>query len=133
MSNDKGDNEKEYDLGESVDSFRSAGSQITTGVEHLWYGLQTTIDNLGIYAKGVVFFGLWFGGNWMYNRISTPLIDAITELLNDLPLGFILSPVFGLADASTIPYYIQVLGFLLGVVITQNRLHTGDLSELRSN
>lgn len=128
--NSDGDGNEEGYIDESVNSFRSAGSQITDGLEHLWYGLQTTIDDLSIYAKGIVFFGLWFGGNWVYNRISTPLIDATTELLTDVPLGFIIGPVFGLADASAIPYYIQVLGILLGVVITQNRLHTRRLKQV---
>lgn len=126
------DDSDDYDVWESVERFRGAGNNLNEGFEHLYYGAKNKVKDLPTVVNAVIMLFLWFGGNWVYNRIKTPVLNGIKSVAEAIPAEFLISPAFGLAQVISIPIWAQALGMLVGVIIAQNRIHTQKLKAIKS-
>lgn len=124
------DDNSDYELSESVNRLRGAGANFNEAIEHLYYGTKNEVKNLHPGFQVGIAVVMWFGGNWVYNRIKAPVLDALTDIMAAIPAKFLISPRFGLTEAVSMPVWVQLLGMLSGVIITQNRLHTRKLKKI---
>lgn len=124
------DDNNDYDLSESVDRFRGAGANLSEAIQHLYFGTKNEVKDLHPGFQAGIAVAMWFSGNWVYNRIKTPVLEVITTTADAIPSKSLMSPAFGLAEAIPIPIWVQLLGMLSGVIIAQNRIHTQKLKEI---
>lgn len=126
------DDSDDYDLSESWTRFRGAGTDINQGITHLYYGIKQKITNQHPFVQLGITAILWFGGNWVYNRIKKPIIDGVIGVTEAIPAEYLASPAFGLANAVSFPFWVQLLGILSGAIIAQNRTHTRKLKRIEN-
>lgn len=131
MSDDNADSE-DYRLSESVSRFRGAGTNISEGVEHLYYGGKRKVKAQHPTVQLSIAGVMWFGGNWVYNRIKTPILDFLGTVADAVPAELVTSPALGIAGVLSMPIYVQLLGILSGVIVAQNRMHTQKLKEIEN-
>lgn len=131
MSDDSTDS-SDYELSESVSRFRGAGTNISEGVEHLYYGGKQKVKAQHPTIQVSIAVVMWFGGNWVYNRIKTPVLHFLAAVADAIPAEFLTTPAFGIAGVLSMPMYVQLLGILSGVIIAQNRTHTQKLKEIEN-
>lgn len=127
-----GDDSDDYELSESVSRFRGAGINISEGVEHLYYGGKQKVKDQHPLIQLSIAGVMWFGGNWVYNRIKTPILDLLEAVADAIPAEFLTTPAFGIAGVLSMPMYVQLLGILSGVIIAQNRTHTQKLKQIEN-
>lgn len=125
-----GDDNNDYKISESVNRLRGAGANFNEAIEHLYYGTKNEVKNLHPGFQVGIAVVMWFGGNWVYNRVKASVLDALTDIVAAIPAKFLLSPGFGLTEAVSMPVWVQLLGMLSGILITQNRLHTRKLKKI---
>lgn len=125
-----GDDSDDYDLSESFRRFRGAGTDISVGFTHLYYGTKRRVTNQHPVVQLGITAILWFGGNWIYNRIKTPVFDTATAIVDAVPAEFLVSSPFGIVDSMSFPLWAQALGILSGIIVAQNRTHTRKLKRM---
>lgn len=81
------DDTEDYDIGESIRSFRRAGSKVLKGLAHLYHGGKARIENQHVVVQVVIGIGMWFAGNWVYDRIAPQLSMRSPERLRAFPLN----------------------------------------------
>lgn len=124
------DDNDDYDLSKSIDGLRGAGANLNEAIEHLYYGTRKKVKDLHPVLQIGIAVVVWFGGNWIYNRVKTPVLDVTIDVVEAIPAKSLIAPAFGLAEAVAIPVWVQLLGMLSGIILTQNRIHTQKLKEI---
>lgn len=127
---DTEDDDSEYSLAEARQSLREAWDSAGKSVAHTYHGIKNWYAELPLSFQLGIAVSTWFVTNWVYNRVSTPVLGLATAVASAVPVRTILSPFFGLSGYLSISIETQLLGVLIGLVVAQNRLHTRKLNKL---
>lgn len=127
---DTASRDSEYSLAEARESFREAWSSVGDSLAHSYYGLKNWYATLPLFLQLAIATVVWFVTNWIYNRISGPVLDLATTAASAIPVEMLLSPFFGLTGYLGVSVETQLLGVLIGLVVAQNRLQTRKLNDL---
>lgn len=127
------DDTDDYDVDESIRSFRRAASRVTEGVAHLYHGGKDRIGDQPTVVQIPLTAGLWFAGNWVYNRIAPPIIDLLTHALTNAPTESTFTLIVGLFTGDLALSTAQLLGLSTSAILGYNKLQTRKLKSIESN
>lgn len=130
--NTEDDDTEEYDVSESLRSFRRAGSKATEGIGHLYHGGKEQLADQHVVVKGVITFGLWFTGNWVYTRIASSFVNVVVHLFSTVPTDSVLAILLGFLGGDAVLSTAHLLGISTGALLGQNRLQTRKLKDIES-
>ena len=127
------DDANEYDVDKSIRSFRRAGSRVIEGVAHLYHGGKDRISDQHAVVQCALTMGLWFAGNWIYNRIAPSIIDLFARAVTNVPTESMLTLVFGLLSGDFALSTAQLPGISTGVLLGHNQLQTQRVKRIGNN
>ena len=122
--------DSEYSLAEARQSLREAWDSAGDSLAHSYYGLKNWYAKLPLLLQFAIAAVVWFVTNWIYNQISTSVVNLATTAASAIPIRMLLSPFFGLTGYLGVSVETQLLGVLIGLVVAQNRLQTRKLNNL---
>lgn len=122
----------EYDVVESLRSFRSASVKASEGIKHLYHGGKERLADQHVAVKGAFTFGLWFAGNWVYDRTAPLFVNSVTHVLSAVPIHATVSLVLGFLTGDVVLSTARLLGISTGALLGQNRLQTRKLKDIES-
>lgn len=127
------DDKDDYDVDASIRSFRVAGSRVIEGFEHLYHGSKELIGDQHVVVQAATTVGLWFAGNWVYNRIAPPLVDSVERAISAFRVESIVVPFFAFLGGDFAVSTAQLLGISTGALLGQNRFQTRRLKRIETN
>jgi len=126
------DDTEEYDFDESIRSFRRAATKVTEGLKHLYHGGKNQLADQHIVVQSAITVGLWFAGNWTYNRIAPQVVDSVAGLFSSVRPTSVLALTLELLGADFAFPATQLSGILLGMLVGQTRLQTRRLKRIET-
>lgn len=127
------DETDEYDVDESIRSFRSAWSRVIEGLGHLYHGGKDRLADHHVAVQGALTAGVWFAGNWAYNRIAPPIIASVVGAISYVPTESMLALIVGLLSGAFVLSTTQLLGGSTGAILVHNHLQTRRLKRVEDN
>jgi len=132
MDDDTQDDTDEYDISESLRSFRGAGSRVSEGIEHLYYGGKERLADQHVVVQAAVTLGLWFAGNWVYNHTAPLVVETTASVISNVSPASITSLLLELiGDDFAFPTE-QLSGILISILVGQTRLQTRRLKRVEA-
>lgn len=118
------DDGEDYDVTESIRSFRRAWSRVTDGIDHLYHGGKNRLTNQHALVQVTLTAGFWFAGNWVYNRIAPPIFDSLASAASLVPTEPTLALIVGLLSGDVVLSTTQLLGGSTGAILVHNHFQT---------
>lgn len=114
----------------SVDSFRRAGSAASEGFGMLYEWSRAWFECRHSSIRFSIVVAVWFGGNWMYNRVAPTIVEITLALLRRISSELVLAPIFDALENRPVLASAQILLALLAFIVAQNRKHTRKLKNV---
>lgn len=130
MSDDTDTAEGEPDVRKSAASFRRAASELSSGLDHIYNGGRSWIENRHIVVQIAIAASLWFSLNWFYNQISPPIFSALANVAGDVPSEYFADSVISILLRSDVLSATQIVGFFSGIILGQNVVQTRKLKQI---
>lgn len=127
------DDAEEYDVAESMRSFRRAVARVIDGLEHLYHGGKKRVADQHAVVQAVLTAGLWFAGNWVYNRIAPPIFDSLASAIASVPTEPMLALIVGLLSGDVVLSRTQLLGGSTGAILAQNQYQIRKLKNMEDS
>lgn len=127
------DDTEEYDIDESIRSFRRATSRVIEGLDHLYHGVKNRLADQHAVVQAALTVGLWFAGNWVYNRIAPPIFDSVTRAISHVPTELMLALVVRLLSGNLVLSTTQLLGASTGAILVHNHFQTRRVKRIENN
>jgi hypothetical protein len=127
------DDTEDYDVADGIRSLRRAGSKVIEGGVHLYHGGKDRIEDQHAVVQVTVTAGLWFAGNWVYNRITPVIVELLAYAIYSVPTESVLRLLFGLLTGDLALSTAQLLGLSTSVILGYNKLQTSKLTTIESN
>lgn len=119
-------------IGESVDSFRQAGSAASDGFQKLCGLGRAWFERRHFSVQFVISLVFWFSGNWAYNRIEPTIMSVLRDLLGRVYFEIAVAFPFSIFEERPVFASALVLLALLVTVVIQNRVQTRRLKTIES-
>lgn len=126
------DDMEDYDIDESIRSFRRAGAKVIEGVIHLYRGGRDHVSDQHAVVQGAITVGLWFAGNWVYNRTAPLIIELSGHAISNVPTESLLALVSGFLGGNLALSTAQLLGVSTGALLGQNGFQTRKLKRIET-
>lgn len=127
------DDTTKYDVAESIRSFRRAVARVIDGLEHLYHGGKDRLADQHVVVQTVLTVGLWFAGNWVYNRIAPPIVDLVIRAISHVPTELMLALVVRLLSGNLVLSTTQLLGASTGAILVHNHFQTRRVKKIENN
>lgn len=127
------DDTNEYDVDESIRSFRRAWWRVIEGLGHLYHGGKERIADQHAVVQVTLTVGLWFTGNWTYNRVAPPIFDSFASAISHVPIESMLELMVSLLSGDVVLSTTQLLGASTGAILVHNQFQTRRIKRIEDN